>query len=205
MRLLTGNFWIFLIGIAVIMVVYRNIGWWGPSLGQWLVVQDKPTPCDYMLVLGGDAEVRPVVAAWAYREGLSKKVLYSQPSDRFEPEVPFDPTERELIPLILQKAGVAPSDIVPLPGEVDGTLGEGERLADFLRASGGKSVLVVTTNWHTRRAGWILQKKIGNLARIHMLPAPSPGFDPAQWWKSPGGLEMVLAEYLKIIWYKVRG
>jgi hypothetical protein len=38
-----------------------------------------------------------------------------------------------------------------------------------------------------------------------MLPAPSPGFDPAQWWKSPGGLEMVLAEYLKIIWYKVRG
>ena len=190
---------------AVLLLPVLTAPWWMPAMGRWLVVVENLQPADLIFVLGGDAEVRPVVGAWAHKQGLGKKILYSQPSDRFEPEVPFDPPERELIPAILRKAGVPEWDIVPLPGEVDGTLGEGERLRDYLKQNGGETVLVVTTNWHTRRAGWILQKKVGDLARIHMLPAPSPGFDTSVWWRSPGGVEMVLAEYLKIFWYKVRG
>ena len=190
---------------AILLLPVLTAPWWMPAMGRWLVVGENLQPADLIFVLGGDAEVRPVVGAWAYKQGLGKKILYSQPSDRFEPEVPFDPPERELIPAILRKAGVPEGDIVPLPGEVDGTLGEGERLRDYLKQNGGETVLVVTTNWHTRRAGWILQKKVGDLARIHMLPAPSPGFDTSVWWRSPGGVEMVLAEYLKIFWYKVRG
>jgi uncharacterized SAM-binding protein YcdF (DUF218 family) len=202
-RLGSGRRW-FLLAVVLLLPVF-TAPWWMRAMGRWLVVRETPAPADYLLVLGGDSEVRPVVAAWAYHQGLARKILYSQPSDRFEREVPFDPPERELIPAILQKAGVPARDIIALPGEVDGTLGEGERLADYLRTHGGESVLVVTTNWHTRRAGWILQKKVGDSARIQMLPAPSPGFDPETWWRSPGGLEMVLAEYLKIIWSSLRG
>lgn len=186
-----------LLGLALVVVA--------PKMGTWLVISKPLRPCDYILVLGGDVEIRPLVAAWAYHQGLGKAVLFSQPKDRFVPEVPFDVPERDLIPAILRKAGVPPEALVPLPGEVDGTLGEGEMLNKYLKENGGNSVLVVTTNWHTRRAGWILQKKVGGRATIEMLPAPCAGFSPESWWKSPSGLEMITAEYLKIIWYWLRG
>ena len=193
------------LSLAVIALLLAASPWWLPALGGWLVVRDRLEPADFILVLGGDVEVRPAVACWAYHQGLGKKVLFSQAIDRFEQEVPNDPPERELIPAILRLGGVPPEVIIPLPGAVDGTLCEAVRLADYLQEHPGSSVLVVTTSWHTRRAGWILRNKVAQLGSIRMLPAPSPSFEPTRWWRSPNGLEMVMAEYLKVLWYLVRG
>ena len=99
---------------AILLLPVLTAPWWMPVMGRWLVVGENLQPADLIFVLGGDAEVRPVVGAWAYKQGLGKKILYSQPSDRFEPEVPFDPPERALIPAILRKAGVPEGDICPV-------------------------------------------------------------------------------------------
>ncbi len=70
--------------------------------------------------------------------------------------------------------------------------------ADVMRASGWRRGIVVTTAYHTRRAGWTFNRIWSPLGLGFSVHASSdPRFDADRWWVSERAAKAVVLEYMK--------
>jgi uncharacterized SAM-binding protein YcdF (DUF218 family) len=85
-------------------------------------------------------------------------------------------------------------------GGVASTQDEADALRDFLTRDPAERVVVVTSDYHTRRSRWILRRRLADLSvDLRMDPAPGPAFDARSWWRSEGGAIITFQEYLKMV------
>jgi uncharacterized SAM-binding protein YcdF (DUF218 family) len=108
----------------------------------------------------------------------------------------------------LSRRGVQPERIRFLPDVVpDGTFGEAKQLRRYAERLGLRSLLIVTSAYHSRRTLWIFHRVFaGTGVAIGVAPAP-PGQQtprPSLWWLSPLGWRMVAGEYVKGTYYLLR-
>jgi len=191
--------------VAALVALYLYRGPLLTSAAGFLDVSEPPERVDYALVLGGEPNTRPFVAAALYRRHLAGKILLPvmKPA-RVAPEIEQVPSE-VLSQRVLHHRGVPDTAILLLQDKVGDTRDEAEALALFLAEHPGSSVAVVTTMYHTRRTRGIFQKKVGNLARrLLFVAAPAEDFDAGNWWRSEAGLTAYLTEYAKWIYYQLR-
>ena len=93
-----------------------------------------------------------------------------------------------------------PDAIVLLPGEVDSTADEARSLKRYLDVYPGRTVAVVTNDFHTRRARRIFRAELGDAAAdLPFFAAPTDGFDAHDWWRSEAGCTTYADEYLKLL------
>ncbi len=110
--------------------------------------------------------------------------------------VPFVELEqRELI-----ANGVPAEAIAVLPGIVAGTDDEARAVAGAIGARGLRSLLIVTSAYHTRRALRTFDKLLADKnIELGIVAAPlgeqSP--EPNRWWLTARGWPMVAGEYVK--------
>jgi uncharacterized SAM-binding protein YcdF (DUF218 family) len=195
----------FVLFLAVLLALYLFRAPLLTALARFLDVSEAPEKVDYVMVLGGDANVRPFVAAALYRRGLASKVLVPVMKPSPENRAEGSPAGQSVIRDVLQARGVADADILLLDGEVTSTRDEGAALARFLEDHPGSSVAVVTTNYHTRRARGIFRKVASNRAsRVIFVAAPTEDFDAHNWWQSKAGSQAYLTEYAKLLYYTLR-
>jgi uncharacterized SAM-binding protein YcdF (DUF218 family) len=168
------------------------------ALGQWLDVGGRPLKADYVMVLGGDSDMRPPLAARLYETGLASGVLV--PASQGFTDVHHDPMCQALL-----REGVRRQAIVVLERRVASTRDEASALEDFLALHPGSRVSVVTNHYHTRRAKWIFGQVLGPQARnVSFVSAPARGFDLDTWWQSDCGTGTILLEYRKLGYYFFR-
>jgi uncharacterized SAM-binding protein YcdF (DUF218 family) len=111
----------------------------------------------------------------------------------------------EVIRQVLLKRGVPERDITILPGAVATTYDEAVDVATFLEGRPKTRILVVTNEYHTRRARWIFARALSNRAeQISFVSAPSDEFSMDCWWQDEEGFVTILTEYLKLVFYVVR-
>ncbi|MEJ7709186.1 MAG: ElyC/SanA/YdcF family protein [Pyrinomonadaceae bacterium] len=94
-----------------------------------------------------------------------------------------------------------------LPPLAAGTYEEAEILRDYASAHGLKSLLVVTSAYHSRRAMWAWQRVFSGSGVCVDISAVDPGMQSPRaslWWLTPMGWEMVAGEYLKFGYYLLR-
>jgi len=72
-------------------------------------------------------------------------------------------------------------------------------LAHFLEREPGRTVAIVTTTVHTRRARAIFRRVLGDEVRLRFVGAPTEGYDDSNWWRHEGGVGICLAEYAKLV------
>lgn len=180
-----------------------------PLLAGNLIVERPLARADAILVLSGSSVYRERTrrAAAAYRRGVAKKVLLTDDGGRAgwsaaeRTNPPFVRlAERELI-----ARGVPAENIEILQPTVDGTVREAELLREKALREGWRSVLVVTSAYHTRRALWTFERTLGADVRVGIGAVP-PGDEtppPRTWWLSARGWETVALEYVKSIVYWV--
>jgi uncharacterized SAM-binding protein YcdF (DUF218 family) len=105
----------------------------------------------------------------------------------------------------LTSAGVPRQSIEVAPGSVSSTYDEATTLAAYARARGWRSIVVVTSGYHSRRAWWTLERVFeGSGITVGLEPAAvtqSPS--PWTWWASAAGWRMVAGEYVKLVYYRV--
>jgi uncharacterized SAM-binding protein YcdF (DUF218 family) len=191
--------------LAVVLALYLFRAPLLTALARFLDVSQPPEKVDYVLVLGGDVNVRPFVAAALYQHGLAGKVLVPVMKPGPEELAEGTPPGHEVTRGVLRARGVAEADILLLDGEVTSTRDEAASLARFLEDHPSSSVAVVTTNYHTRRARGIFRKVIGDrAARLIFVAAPTEGFDSHDWWQSKTGAKIYLTEYTKLVYYTLR-
>ena len=184
------------------MIVVLAVTGWRPALrgvGTFLVVDDGLRPVDAVVVLSGDtSRERLDEAIRIVRRGLAGWiiVLTGTPPDFYD--------EAAAIRQYVKRRGANPARVV-VASEVHSTLDDAQIAAQVMRERGWKSAIVVTSPYHTRRAGWVFYRawrRLGLSSSVH--PSPDPLFDPYRWWEDDRSTEAVVLEYIKFLLYLVR-
>ncbi|MCA2963895.1 MAG: YdcF family protein [Acidobacteriaceae bacterium] len=149
---------------------------WLPVLAWILICAEAPRRADAIFVLGGDQYGERILHAAALaRQGYAPKVYVSGPSGI------FDHYESDLSIEFARRRGYTDVTFLALENDCKSTRDEAERYLPEFRRLGFKRILVVTSNFHTRRAGRIF-RAVAQEPEIHMMAAAAREFRPADWW-----------------------
>ncbi|MFM2124186.1 MAG: hypothetical protein RL328_637, partial [Acidobacteriota bacterium] len=176
---------------AVVLVLTHTL--WLTALGSFLVSDHAPVKADIALVLAGDFRGgRMIRAAELVKQGFVPKVLVSGPDGA------FGNYECDLAIPFAVRAGYPEEYFVHLENMARSTREEAEAAAGVLRKMGVHKVLVVTSNFHTRRAERMYHEAVPDLD-IVMVGSSDPYFSPDGWWKNREGQKTFLYEWMKTV------
>lgn len=167
------------------------------SLADWWVVDEPLEKAQAIVVLGGDNVMGDRVrhAVRLYQAGWAPRVMLSGASLRsYFNEVEL--MEREAVNL-----GVPPEHLIPVRHTAESTLEEALALRRVLAEHNFRKIIVVTSNFHTRRARRIFHavyRKHGT--RVIVSAAPDSNFNPTHWWEQREGRALLLLEWLKTLY-----
>jgi uncharacterized SAM-binding protein YcdF (DUF218 family) len=185
-------FWLVLIS-TVLGLLYLFPGLLLNPLGRFLVRAEAPVKSDCIFVLAGDGHGQRILrAAELYRGGMAPKVFVSGP------EGIYGYTEDELAIPFARKNGAADVPFIGLPNKARSTISEAAAVLPSLQEAGCHSVLVVTSDFHTRRAGSILGRAWPDL-QVRMAAAPTVDYDPDRWWTSRDYQKTFFFEWTKTV------
>jgi len=172
------------------------------AAGEYWVVEDTLSPSDAIIILSDDnySGDRAARAAELYRMGMAPRIVASGKMLR-----PYAGIS-ELIQHDLEADGVPSSAIVRFPHYADNTLKEAEVLRTLVAQKGWRSVLIVTSNYHTRRARYIYNRVMPPVVTVRIASAPDSEYFPDLWWEHRSSLELFLHETLgyPVAWWELR-
>ena len=197
--------WLIGVGVAAILMA-ATVGLFPelvlPAVAEWLDVGQRPAAADYVMVMPGDEETRPFVAAGMVRRGMARTVLVPTTRDGPLIEDGILPPNHQLIRMILNRRGVEDDRIVFLDRRSGSSWNDAEALAEFLAQDPEATVAVVTNHYHTRRCRWVFHRVLRDRAeRVFFVSAPTDRFGPDDWWRYRRGLFTYLGEYSKLAIY----
>jgi uncharacterized SAM-binding protein YcdF (DUF218 family) len=194
--------------ITVALVLFLAWIFFAWFLANHLIVEKALERADAILILSGSGVhlERSQKAALIYKQGVAPKILLTDDGERagWSSVERRNPKFVELTRNNLIAAGVAPEHIEILPGQVSGTIDEVEVLRRKIEQTGWKSVLIVTSPYHTRRSLWIFDKVLNNHGAQIGIVSPLPGEQspmPFVWWLTSRGWYLVAGEYVKAVYY----
>jgi len=176
------------------------------ALGSFLIVRDATHPADAIVVLSGSLPDRMLEAVDLYHLHLAPRILLTR-----EPPLPGlavlrqrggnVPEHHEENLIIAQQLGVPADAITVIPTPVSSTMAEARLVVDYLRVQGIKSILLVTSKTHARRAGMAFHQLAGESVHIAVCPSPYDPFAAENWWHERGFVRRVAIEYGKLLYY----
>ncbi len=160
----------------------------GPILrfaGETWVVEDPLDRADAIIVLSDDNFYadRAARAADLYRHGMAPIVVAS--GRRLRPYAGI----AELMEHDLIERGVPKDKIVRISHNAENTKDEAQALAQQALERKWRSVIVVTSNYHTRRARYIFLHVFPAQTQVRVSGAQDGDFDPQHWWQSRKSLK----------------
>lgn len=189
--------------LLVFILIWEILAW---VAARVLIVNVPLVSADAIVVLSGSSTYveRTEKAAELYRQGRAPRVLLTNDYTRggwssAQQRNPYF-VERATDELI--KAGVPADRIAIVPGIASSTYNEALLLRDYASAQGLRSVLVVTSAYHSRRALRSLRGSFagtGTTIGVETARARSIAF----WWLRPEGWRGVAGEYVKLVYYRI--
>ena len=200
---------LFLLAVIYILLSY----WHAPILtrvGRFLILEHPPLKSDLIVCLAGANIERGLAGADAYQRELAPHIFIAveEPPDSYEllKGKGLDyPRNVDLQVKLLTGLGVPQSAILISDRPVNSTIEEAAVIREVVVEKGYKSIIVITSPTHTRRA-WLTFRKVfeKNDVRILMLSTPYSKFNPEDWWKKRRYVRAVIIEYQKLIFYFLR-
>jgi hypothetical protein len=180
---------IFISVLAVVLLVVL-----ATKAGRWLVIDD-PQRSDAILVMAGETNHRPVRALELLSQGYGSKLVLDVPArDRV-----YQWTVRELAERWVQSLPQAPQIVIcPIHGL--STREEVREAGGCLRPLGAHSVLLVTSDFHTRRALSTLRRDFPDL-RVSVAAVYDPTEFGFEWWKHREWAKNTLYEGMRLAWW----
>jgi uncharacterized SAM-binding protein YcdF (DUF218 family) len=177
----------FLLFCAAIYAVRQPLLRW--SADAW-IVEDPLQRSDAVLLLGDDNFYadRATRAAELFRQGLAPLVVAS--GRRLRPNA----ATPELMEHDLIERGVPRDRIVRFVHDGDNTREEAEALTNLVESKRWKSVIVVTSNYRTRRTRYIFRHVLPAIVRVEIASARDGDFDPANWYQKRNASKRFIGE-----------
>ena len=163
--------------------------------GGFLVVND-PQHADVIVVLAGETDKRPARGLELLGGGYAPRIQLDVPATG---EV-FGQSMLEIAQAYVQKQPQrAAITICPIVGLSTKT--ESHDVARCLANSGTKSILLVTSDYHTRRARSIFHHELPGY-RISVAAATDPQQFGEAWWKHRQWAKLNFDEWLRLVWWE---
>jgi hypothetical protein len=164
--------------------------------GDFLLV-DAPRPSDVILVLAGETERRPERALELLAQGYGKRVVLDVPTNTKIYEFSEIQLAQKYIQDLPQAASVS---ICPIDGL--STKDESKDAEKCLAREGDKSVLLVTSDFHTRRALSIFRREVPG-HEYSVAAARDDSQFGVRWWAHRQWAKTLVDEWLRLIWWKM--
>lgn len=168
-------------------------------LGTFLVVEDQPAPADLIFLLNGDPSRRALEAARLFHAGWAPRIVISEAEGELLVDLNVQKSPTHLVTELLEKLGV-PAEairILPFPHGTTSTADEARALAQYLSEHPAEEILVVTSDYHTRRARWTISRELPrSRPRLRLIPVPGSA-PPTEWWRREDSFLLYIEEYLK--------
>jgi uncharacterized SAM-binding protein YcdF (DUF218 family) len=170
---------------------------WLPMIGEYLVVADPLQKADAVVLLAGDENERTAAGVQLFQRGYSEWLILT------DIHLKHPEWQGIYITTVKQKAveqGVPAGRVLTVPGPVATTYEEAQLIKEFSASRGFRSLLVVTSPYHTRRARWILREVFyGSDISIIIYPALNHPYHAENWWRSAGDRRDTFLEYTKML------
>ena len=160
------------------------------AAGSLWIVDEPPQPADVIVLLGDDNY-------WADRAGRAAELYHA----RWAPRVVVSGrylrpylSNAELMQRDLTERGVPAEAVVRFAHHASSTREEALAMRRLLNERRWLRVLVVTSNFHTRRTRYIYRRVLGPEAQLRVVAAQDKLYDPNAWWKSREGVRLFFRE-----------
>jgi uncharacterized SAM-binding protein YcdF (DUF218 family) len=162
--------------------------------GAFLIVND-PQKSDVIVVLAGETDRRPARGLELIRQSYAPRLLLDVP----QAAKIFD---RDTIDIAQNYVEKLPEHeriaICPISGLSTKT--EAQNVAGCLRKMSAKRILLVTSDYHTRRALSTFRHELPDYEFSVAATADITQFDPS-WWKRRQWAKINFDEWLKLTWW----
>ena len=186
-----GVLTLFLCLAAGALAVTHNV--WLRWLGEYLTYTEPPCKADMIVVLAGDWwGNRAIKAAELVREGWAPKVLVSGAG------TVYGTNEGDLALRFLTSKGYSPEPFFNLPSPARSTEEEARFVVPELRRQNVHRFILVTSDFHTRRAADVYRKAASDLP-FCVVASPDPDFSPDGWWHTREGRKTAFFEWCKTL------
>lgn len=154
--------------------------------GGFWIVDETPVPADAVVMLSDDNfnADRAARAAQLYKAGWAPRVVASGRYLRPYASI------AELEEHDLADRGVPMAAIVRFAHHAENTKDEAAALAQLISSRGWKRILLVTSNYHTRRSRYLAEREFPPGTVLRVVAAPDSNYDPHSWWHTRNGLKI---------------
>jgi hypothetical protein len=167
----------------------------GATSGRFLVV-NQPRKSDVIVVLAGETDRRPARGLELLGQGYAPRLILDVPAETKIYQWSQAELARKYVEALPEAGSIT---VCPINGL--STRDEGQDVAGCLQGVSGRSILLVTSDYHTRRALSIFKR---------VLPAEysvAAAFDErefgVQWWRHREWAKVNFGEWVKLIWWEL--
>ncbi len=188
--------------VAAAVSVFCLMQW-----GAYLLISNDPIPAgvDAAMVLQGSVlgeEARVAGAVSLLQQGTASRIVLSVPKESYWGR-PIAPVAYAYVDKTYGQATAERTDFCTTGPEVDSTEQEAQTLAGCIRDHGWKSIAVVTSDYHTRRAGIIWRRTLQQEhlpVHLWIHGVTDPEFHAKGWWRERQSAKTWLMEFTKLLW-----
>jgi uncharacterized SAM-binding protein YcdF (DUF218 family)/glycosyltransferase involved in cell wall biosynthesis len=190
--------------IALYAVLFNSPLIW--FAGKQLAVRHDPKIVDAIVVFSGDGESsyinesyqrRALDAIRYYKSGYAPLIILSSGKDQTFSEV-------EIIRALLIRRGVPEQAIQILEKYPRSTHENVSLVKKILIARKVKSILLITSPYHSRRALWVWRKAMPEISLVAPVVVDTPQ-ESMQWMATTKQIKVICYEYLAIVFYWWKG
>ena len=163
---------------------------------------DTDEKADLIVILMGGVDDRAIHAAKLYNQGLAPNILYAKEQDHAWSEVGIKINTTDLALKFLKKEGVPEEKSIIIHDSYSrSTFEEAKTVLKYIdeQMPETKSILVVTSWFHSGRAKWIFDRVNETDIDIRWAPTEAPDY----WWRYEGSFLNVFNEYVKWLYYLI--
>jgi len=182
--------------VAVVIGLTALLAAFGMNAGRLLVL-DAPQPSDVILVLAGETDRRPARALELLAQGYGRSVVMDVPVAARIYGVTELQVAEKYVQGLPQAAAVR---ICPIAGL--STRDEAQDAEKCLAGEGGSRILLVTSEFHTRRALSIFRHEVPGKSFTVAAARDETQFG-TRWWTHRQWAKTCMEEWQRLIWWTV--
>jgi hypothetical protein len=166
------------------------------SSGSFLVVTELHR-ADVLIVLAGESNRRPARGMELLSQNWAPEMLLNVPAG----EVIYDRSKIDIAKDFIRGSPYRQSiQLCPIYGL--STKAEARDAARCLENSGAHRLLLVTSDYHSRRARSIFQHELRGY-EVFVTPANDPQQFGTEWWKHRQWAKTNFDEWLRLVWWEL--
>jgi len=193
--------------LATLAIALGMLRWGGYLL---VASEDLPAHVDTAVVLQGSVageKARIAGAVYLLQRGIARRVLLGVPQQSYWGQS-IPPVARRFLEKNYGGEISDHTDFCELGPEVESTEQEAQALTTCISRQGSRLIAVVTSNYHTRRAGLLWRKvlKVEDPSLcVWIYGVADPSFEPRGWGRKRLYAKTWLMEFVKLICARLFG